>query len=267
MTDAQKHTRINDILLGPLERPALRWLAAHMPRWVNSDMLSILGLLGGLTTAVSYYLSQYSPAFLWLASLGLVINWFGDSLDGTLARYRHEERPRYGYFIDHIIDTVIATAVLIGLAFSPYVHTTVALLTLISYLMLEAMVFLYTYVDNVFQISYWKLGPTEVRVIMIGMNAGLYFSGNPILQIGDWSVRAGSLVVALLGMLILLIFTYFSIARAMKLSREDEAARERRRVKEQERQMNREQKRLEREARKSGLRAKSLPGRQGKTFS
>ncbi len=263
MTDAQKHTRVNDILLGPLERPALKWFSEHMPRWVNSDMLSILGLLGGLMTGISYFLTRQSPDFLWLASLGLVINWFGDSLDGTLARYRHEERPRYGYFIDHTIDTVIATAILIGLGFSAYVNTSVALLTLIAYLMMEILVYLYTFVDNVFQISFWKIGPTEIRVMLIALNTAIYFSGGLVVQLGAWPVRLGSLIVGLLGVLMLVAFIVFSTQRAMKLAREDEAARERRRLKEQERLTKREQ----REARKTRPQGENIQHREGKTIS
>jgi len=101
---AQQHTRVNKILLGPLERPALAWLAKKMPAWVTPDTLTVTGFLGTILVAVSYVLTNQHHAFLWLASLGLVINWFGDSLDGTLARYRNIERPRYGFFVDHAMD-------------------------------------------------------------------------------------------------------------------------------------------------------------------
>lgn len=93
-----QHTRVNKILLGPIERPALSWLAQKMPAWVTPDKLTITGFLGTILVAVSYVLTNQNHAFLWLASLGLVINWFGDSLDGTLARYRKIERPQYGFF-------------------------------------------------------------------------------------------------------------------------------------------------------------------------
>src|SRR5919198_5149184 len=106
MDKIKGHTRVNDILLGPLERPALQWLAAHMPAWITPDDCTLIGILGALLTLVSYGLSNLNPNFLWLASLGFFINWFGDSLDGTLARYRHIERPRYGYYIDHVIDVI-----------------------------------------------------------------------------------------------------------------------------------------------------------------
>ena len=96
--------RINLSLLTPLEKPALLWLASHLPLWVSSDMLTLLGFFASLLIAASYWLTQYNSAFLWLASFGFFLNWFGDSLDGTVARVRHTERPKYGFFVDHMID-------------------------------------------------------------------------------------------------------------------------------------------------------------------
>ena len=119
--DIQEHKRINDILLGPLERPALHWLAENMPGWVTPDLLTAVGLMGSLIALAGYGLSSYDPLFLWLASLGFIINWFGDSLDGTLARYRHIERPIYGFYIDHSMDIVTEALFFIGLGISPYV--------------------------------------------------------------------------------------------------------------------------------------------------
>ena len=104
MADKESHKRVNDILLGPIERPALNWLAAHMPAWMTPDGLTIIGVIGAVIILVSYGLSNLEPAFLWLASFGFFVNWFGDSLDGTLARYRKIERPKYGFFVDHTVD-------------------------------------------------------------------------------------------------------------------------------------------------------------------
>ena len=104
MSDIKDHKRVNDILLGPLERPALQWLAAHLPAWATPDMMTVIGIIGALVITLGYGLSQFHPAFLWLATLGFIINWFGDSLDGTLARIRHIERPKYGFYIDHVTD-------------------------------------------------------------------------------------------------------------------------------------------------------------------
>ncbi len=159
--------RVNDILLGPLERPALKWLAAHMPAWVSVDMCTIIGVIGTVVISGSYILSTWDRNFLWLASLGFVINWFGDSLDGTLARYRHIERPVFGFYIDHTVDAFSETLIFLGLGLTPYVNFSVACLALIGYLLLSVLVYIRTYVMGEFKISYGKLGPTEVRVLAI----------------------------------------------------------------------------------------------------
>jgi len=114
-----RHTRVNHGLLTPLERPALAWLSERMPAWVSPDLLTALGFLGSLVIFAGYVLTSIDVRFMWLASFGLVINWFGDSLDGTLARFRKIERPRYGYFIDHAVDSVAEALVFIGLGFLP----------------------------------------------------------------------------------------------------------------------------------------------------
>ena len=121
MGDIKPHQRVNDILLGPLERPALQWLAAHMPAWINPDILTGIGILGAVLIFFSYWLSNALPGFLWVASLGFVINWFGDSLDGTLARYRQSERPKYGFLVDHTVDSFNEVLIALGLGLSPYV--------------------------------------------------------------------------------------------------------------------------------------------------
>lgn len=180
MGEIKPHKRVNDIFFGPLERPALRWLAAHQPPWMTPDILTIIGILGAVITALGYALSQLDRNFLWLASLGFVINWYGDSLDGTLARHRHIERPRYGFFIDHTMDAVTQIIIFIGLGLTPYIDLRIALLCLIMYMLLSVLVYVRTYVVGEFQLSYGKLGPTEVRVLAIMLNLFMYFNGaNP----------------------------------------------------------------------------------------
>lgn len=187
MRDIKDHKRVNDILLGPLERPALQFFARNMPAWVTPDKLTTFGILGSVLVFVSYLLTRYDPAFLWLASLGFVINWFGDSLDGTLARYRNIQRPIYGFFVDHSLDAVSETLVFIGLGLSPYVRLDLALLALVGYLLMSILVYIRTCVDGVFKISYGKLGPTEVRLLAIIANTILFFSSNP-----QWNTSVGT---------------------------------------------------------------------------
>src|SRR5690554_1739776 len=104
MTDVRNHTRINQTILGPLEKPALQWMAARLPVWVTPDTLTGIGIFASVLIFISFVLTNIHPGFLWLASFGVVLNWFGDSLDGTLARYRKIERPQYGFFVDHAVD-------------------------------------------------------------------------------------------------------------------------------------------------------------------
>jgi len=184
--DIKTHTRVNDILLGPLERPALQFFARHMPAWITPDKLTAFGMLGSALVFISYLLTRRDPGFLWLASLGFVINWFGDSLDGTLARYRNIQRPIYGFFVDHSLDAVSETLVFIGLGLSHYVRLDLALLALVGYLLLSILVYIRTCVDGVFKISYGKLGPTEVRLLAIIANTVLFFSSN-----STWETSAG----------------------------------------------------------------------------
>jgi archaetidylinositol phosphate synthase len=167
MSDIKKHRRINDILLGPIERPALKWLAAHMPDWVYPDLLTVVGVFGALLIFFSYWLTNYNKNFLWLASLGFIINWFGDSLDGTLARYRKIQRPKYGFFIDHTVDAFNEVIIFLGFGLSPYLRFDIACLALIGYLLMSVLVYVRTYVKGEFVISYVGIGPTELRVIAI----------------------------------------------------------------------------------------------------
>jgi len=171
-----KQKRVNDILLGPLERPALKWLAAHMPAWVTPDILTGTGLFASFLIAMSYGLTRLDENFLWLATFGFILNWFGDSLDGTLARYRKIERPKFGYFIDHVVDTVGIVLVFIGLGISPYVNIYIALMGAIVYLQASILVYLLNNVNQVFELSFAKIGPTEVRLIAIIANIVLFFT-------------------------------------------------------------------------------------------
>ncbi len=219
MADTKSHRRVNDILLGPLERPALRWLAAHMPVWVNPDILTGVGILGSVVTFLGYWLTNINANFLWLASLGLVINWFGDSLDGTLARYRKIERPKYGFFVDHTVDAMSTLLVVFGLGLSPYVRFEIACLALISYLLMSVLVYIRTYVDGVFKISYGKFGPTEVRLIVIIANTVIYFVGNPVITLWFGAISIYDLIAGIVAALLAVIFVFSTIKQARELAK------------------------------------------------
>ena len=218
MDKIKEHTRINDILLGPLERPALHWLAAHMPAWVTPDTCTIIGTLGALLTLVSYGLSNINPNFLWLASLGFFINWFGDSLDGTLARYRHIERPRYGYYIDHIVDVVCQVMIFLGLGLTPYISFNVACLALTSYLLLSVLVYLRTYVVGEFKISFGNLGPTESRAVAVLLNSAMYFFGMQRMMLGQVTISLYDIFVAAIALLLTGFFINTALREARRLA-------------------------------------------------
>jgi archaetidylinositol phosphate synthase len=219
MPKIRTHKRINDILLGPLERPALKWLAARMPAWVTPDTLTAVGALGSLVIFIGYCLSNLNRNFLWLSCLGFFINWFGDSMDGTLARYREIQRPRYGFFVDHIMDTVSVVLIFLGLGLSPYIHFEVACLALISYLMMSILVYVRTYVDGEFQISYIGIGPTEMRLIAVAANILVYFVGTQKLPTPLNLFTAYDLVGIVIAVLLTGAFAVSGYLQAVKLAR------------------------------------------------
>ncbi len=170
-----QHQRTSQFLLSGFEKAVLPRMAAALPKWVKPDHLTILGLLASTGIAIAYILTNHSPHWLWLASALLVVQWFGDSLDGTLARVRHAERPRYGYYLDHLTDAYSTLAIGLGLGFSPYMLLSVGLAISLAYLVLSVNVYLETHVFGEFSFSYGRLGPTEVRVLLILLNTAVFF--------------------------------------------------------------------------------------------
>src|ERR1700687_1082623 len=162
-------------ILAPLESAALRGLARRMPAWVNSDHLSILGLVGMLGAGACYAASKQNPLMLHFVNVFIFLNWFGDSLDGTLARYRDRQRPRYGFYVDHIIDTFGAVFLILGLALSGYMSERVAAALLIVFFMLAINSYLAALALGVFKISQWKMGPTEMRLLLMVGNVFLIY--------------------------------------------------------------------------------------------
>jgi phosphatidylglycerophosphate synthase len=242
------HERINDILLGPLERPALRWLAERMPPWVTPDRLTAFGFLGSLLIFSGYALTGYHPAFLWLASFGFVINWFGDSLDGTLARFRDIQRPRYGFFIDHIMDSLSEMLVFFGLGLSPYVRFDLAALALVGYLLMSVLVYITTYIQGEFKISYAKIGPTEMRLIAILANTLIFFAGNPAFGVLGVRLTVYDFLVALIAAVLLIAFVVVSMSQAAVLARQDEKLLRERKAAKLQRELRREQRKEQRRA-------------------
>jgi len=171
-------------LLAPLEKKCLIWMAHHAPRWINSDHLTVLGLLSLAGAGLSYWYARRNSAGLLLVIACLVLNWLGDSLDGTLARVRNQQRPRYGFYVDHVVDAFGTFFLLGGLALSGYMSERIAIGLLIAYFMLTIEVYLATYTLGTFHLSFWKFSPTELRILLMIGNIALFY--RPVVRLfGD----------------------------------------------------------------------------------
>jgi len=206
-------------ILTPLEKRTLRWLADRMPAWVNSDHLTLLGFAGMILTGASYYMAQYNPLFLVLGIVCLAINWFGDSLDGTLARVRNRQRPRYGFYVDHIVDAFGVSFVVAGLGLSGYMSPTVAMGFLIAYFLTNIEIYLATYTLGVFKLSYGVMGPTELRIIVCIGNLVLLTKKNVHIAGGYYLLCDVSGVVAIVVLLAIAIVS--SIKNTKRLYNEE----------------------------------------------
>jgi len=163
----KQSTRIQTSILNGIEKKALVAMASRMPAWVTSDMLTWLGFIGAAIAAVGYALSDYNLAWLWLTYIGIILNWFGDSLDGTLARVRKTQRPVYGFYLDHNMDGITLSMVCIGVGLSGMLHFAVAMLVLVVYLLLSIYAYIVIDLKGEHKLTYGKMGPTEFRVIVI----------------------------------------------------------------------------------------------------
>jgi phosphatidylglycerophosphate synthase len=162
--------RIQTSILNAGEKKVLVWLAQRQPEWMTSDILTYIGTFGAVVIAAGYILASININFLWLSSFGFIINWYGDSLDGTLARVRNRQRPVYGYYIDHTVDCVNEFILFIGIGLSGLMHFELALLIMGLYFMLTINVSINAHLKKEFRLTYAKLGPTEFRVIAIIAN-------------------------------------------------------------------------------------------------
>jgi len=160
------HIRQHGSILAPIEKQALVWMAMRLPSWINSDHLTALGFAGMLLAGLSYWMSSQNRLALFVVVFALLVNWYGDSMDGTLARVRNEQRPRYGYYVDHVLDMVGTFFLVGGLALSGYMNPLLALGLLAAFLLVAAEEFLATHVRHVFRLSFLCFGPTELRIIL-----------------------------------------------------------------------------------------------------
>jgi len=163
--------RIQTSVLNSLEKKVLVWLAERQPGWMTSDILTYIGTFGAILIAAGYILSAWNINFLWLSTSGFIINWYGDSLDGTLARVRKTQRPIYGYYIDHTVDAINEVIIFVGIGLSGLIHLEIALLALVMYLLMTINVSINAHLKKEFRLTYAKMGPTEFRIIMIVINS------------------------------------------------------------------------------------------------
>lgn len=199
--------RVQRSIVTGAEKKILRWLAERMPTWINSDHLTALGFAAQLMVGVSYALSRYNRMWLWGACVFLFLNWFGDSLDGTLARFRDQQRPRYGFYVDHIIDSVGAAFLCAGLAFSGYMTPLVALVLLVAFLLLSIETYLATYCLGEFYLSHFLLGPTEIRLVLAAGNVALWYKPHVHFLNSVYLLFDLGGVVAAIGMMGMLVVT------------------------------------------------------------
>lgn len=173
MDNVKQSQRIQTSIINGVEKRVLVWLAERQPRWVTSDMLTLVGVVGAFLTGLGFYLTHYDINWLWLSSAGLIINWYGDSLDGTLARVRNCQRPLYGYYIDHTVDCINEAFMFIGAGLSPLVDIDLALYVFVLYLFMTINVSINAHLKSEFRLTYAKLGPTEFRLIIVIANTVL----------------------------------------------------------------------------------------------
>lgn len=213
--------RINNSLVGAVERKTLAWLVERMPCAVGPDHLTAFGIFGAAITLVGYALTHQSPTFLWLASLGLAIHWFGDSLDGSLARFRKIERPRYGYFLDQTVDVIGNLLICGGMGLSAYVRLDVSLFALTGYHALSIYNLVKAGVTGEFNVSLSGWGPTEIRLLIIMMNTTIFFFGAPALTLGRQAFTWADITVLLMAASFFALFVRLFVGYASELAREE----------------------------------------------
>lgn len=213
------HVRLHKSLLAASEKRLLIWMAERLPRWIHSDHLTGLGLVAMAGAGSAFWLTgSYPVAGAWLVAVCLLLNWFGDSLDGTVARVRNQQRPRYGYYVDHVFDLAGTAMVFAGLAASGHIGATIAALVVAAFFLVSAEAYLATHARGVFKMAFLGVGPTELRILLA---AGAFaLINSPVVTLpGEIGVRlfdlAGS--IAVVGMLATFVITGSTNIRALYL--------------------------------------------------
>jgi archaetidylinositol phosphate synthase len=202
--------RVQQSFLAGPEKRLLVWLARRTPAWIGPDHLTVLGLASMVAAGAAYWYARQDGLGLVLAGLFLALNWLGDSLDGTLARVRGRQRPRYGFYVDHVVDAFGTLALLAGVALSGYMNPWIAVGLIIAYFMLSIEVYLATYTIGAFHLSFWKFSPTELRILLIAGNVALFYRPEVTLFGARYPLFDAGGAIGILGMSMMLIV---SVAR------------------------------------------------------
>lgn len=213
--------RINLSLITRVEQVTLRWIVQRLPDWVTSDGLTLTGFIGAVIAFAGYAASWRHPGWLVVSALGLVVHWLGDSLDGTVARYRNRESPRFGFFVDNMLDAFSHGLFFIGFGLSPYVRLDVALLTLCAYYLMVLHTFARTHLLGITQMSYLRFGPTEFRLVLIGLTLLMLALGPRPIPGLPVPATLFDLAFAALGLSLIGTFIVQGVALARELKRDD----------------------------------------------
>jgi archaetidylinositol phosphate synthase len=221
--------RVQESWVAGMEKHALLWLAARTPRWIGPDHLTVLGLAAQIGAGVCYTLAglnkyDWSKYALLGVTACLALNWLGDSLDGTLARVRRRLRPRYGFYVDHMVDSFGALALMGGLALSGYMHPAIAIGLLVAFLMLSIQSYLATHALGEFRLSFWGFGPTELRILLAIGNLALLWKPRVHFFVGPYRLFDIGGAIGLMGMVLMLIC--FTMQNTMRLYHEERIASE-----------------------------------------
>jgi len=208
--------RVNDALTGSAEKRILLWFCRYMPAWVTSDMLTMLGLTGAAMSFLAYWQSGRGAITLWLAILGLALNWFGDSLDGTWARHLNAERPRYGFFLDHMTDTFAMGLVAIGIGMSPYAHFASGLAVLAGYYLMVILSMVGCIVTGTVRISFNGVGPTEIRLLIIACTIAAILLPTPVFNYGEVRMTIYDIVMVV----VTTILVVMCVVQTVKIARQ-----------------------------------------------
>src|SRR3954466_6303952 len=217
-------SREPNFLLARHEKRVLTAIAQRLPRWVLPDDLTALGIAAAIGICIAYVATNANHAWLWVASALLVVHWLGDSLDGTLARVRGIERPRYGYYLDHLVDAISTACIGIGLGLSPFMLLATGALIVVAYLMLSINVYLESYALGRFSIGYGRMGPTEVRVILIALNVALALGAGLDFHIAGIGMTAFDVVGLGVAGVMCVLLVGRAVSNLRRLGRDEPAA-------------------------------------------